>query len=112
MGAALEKTNAAWLLELRDSGPNGVRAQRELRELVLRALRRGLERRPVAGALLEDFAQIGCDTCLDRVAAYAEVHLAGLPTPEALRLVERHLAICSECREEFSALAAALGEEL
>jgi RNA polymerase sigma-70 factor, ECF subfamily len=57
MSAALAKTNAAWLLELRDSGPNGVRAQRELRELVLRALRRGLERRPVAGALLEDFAQ-------------------------------------------------------
>jgi hypothetical protein len=56
--------------------------------------------------------EIGCDTCLDRVAAYAEAHLAGLPTPEALRLVERHLAICSECREEFSALAAALGEEL
>jgi hypothetical protein len=53
--------------------------------------------------------EIGCDTCLDRVAAYAESQLAGLPTPEALRLVERHLAICSECQEEFSALAAALG---
>jgi len=57
MSAALERTNAAWLLELRDPGPNGVRARRELRELVLRALRRGLERRPEAGALLEDFAQ-------------------------------------------------------
>jgi hypothetical protein len=55
--------------------------------------------------------EIGCDTCLDRVAAYAEAHLAGLPTPEALRLVERHLAICGECQEEFSALAAALGDD-
>ena len=54
--------------------------------------------------------EIGCDTCLDRVAAYAEAHLAGLPTPEALRLVERHLAMCEECQEEFLALAAALGE--
>ncbi|WP_438007511.1 hypothetical protein WME89_01535 [Sorangium sp. So ce321] len=52
--------------------------------------------------------EIGCDTCLERVAAYAEVHLAGLPTPEALRLVEEHLAICGECQEEFAALAAAL----
>jgi hypothetical protein len=54
--------------------------------------------------------EIGCDTCLEQVASYAEVQLAGLPTPAALGLVEQHLAICGECREEFLALAAALRE--
>jgi hypothetical protein len=54
--------------------------------------------------------EIGCDTCLEHVAAYAEAHLAGLPTPDALKRVEGHLAICGECQEEFSALAAALAE--
>jgi len=52
--------------------------------------------------------EIGCDTCLEQVAGYVEAKLAGLPTPEALRLVEEHLAICGECQEEFAALAAAL----
>ncbi|WP_437491546.1 hypothetical protein WME75_15830 [Sorangium sp. So ce1014] len=64
----------------------------------------------VQATLVTREQEIGCDTCLDRVAAYAEVHLAGLPTPEALRLVEEHLAICGECQEEFAALAAALDE--
>jgi hypothetical protein len=63
----------------------------------------------VHATLITREEEIGCDTCLDHVAEYAEAHLAGLPTPEALRLVEQHLAICSECREEFEALAAALG---
>jgi RNA polymerase sigma-70 factor, ECF subfamily len=57
MSAALERTNAEWLLELRDTGPGGARAQHELRELVLGGLRRGLGRRLEARGLLEDFAQ-------------------------------------------------------
>jgi RNA polymerase sigma-70 factor (ECF subfamily) len=57
MSATLRKTNAAWLIELRDPGPSGALAQRELRELVLRGLRRGLARRLDASDLLEDFAQ-------------------------------------------------------
>jgi hypothetical protein len=65
----------------------------------------------VHATLLTKEEEIGCDSCLDRVAAYAEAHLAGLPTPEALRLVEEHLAICGECQEELAALAAALGDE-
>lgn len=59
-------------------------------------------------ALITRPEEIGCDTCLDRVASYVEARLAGLPTPEALRLVEEHLAICGECQEEFAALSAAL----
>lgn len=52
--------------------------------------------------------EIGCDECLDHVAAYAEAHLTGLPVHGALSLVEEHLAICEECREEFEALLEAL----
>jgi RNA polymerase sigma-70 factor (ECF subfamily) len=72
MSAALEKTNAAWLLELRDPGPSGLRARRELRELVFRALRRGLERRPEAGALLEDFAQESVLRILSRLDSFRD----------------------------------------
>jgi predicted anti-sigma-YlaC factor YlaD len=55
--------------------------------------------------------EIGCDTCLEHISSFAEMRLAGLETPEALRLVEEHLAICDECQEEFAALAAALRAE-
>lgn len=52
--------------------------------------------------------EIGCDDCLDRVASYAESRLQGLPTRAALRLVEEHLELCPDCREEFESLAQAL----
>jgi hypothetical protein len=64
----------------------------------------------VYATLITKDVELGCDSCLERVAAYAEVQLANLPTPEALRLVEEHLAICGECQEEFAALAAALAD--
>jgi RNA polymerase sigma-70 factor, ECF subfamily len=54
---SFERSNAAWLVELLDPGPIGRRAQRDLRELILRALTRGLSSRPEAAASLEDFAQ-------------------------------------------------------
>jgi RNA polymerase sigma-70 factor (ECF subfamily) len=57
MDDALDRTNAVWLLELRDPGPRGARARSDLRELVLRGLRSGLAKRPEATAQLEDFAQ-------------------------------------------------------
>jgi RNA polymerase sigma-70 factor (ECF subfamily) len=57
MSPALERSNAAWLAELRDRGPIGRRAQSDLREIVLRALRRGLASRSEAAGSLEDFAQ-------------------------------------------------------
>lgn len=52
--------------------------------------------------------EIGCDDCLARVADYAERQLAGRELPEALRLVEAHLAGCYECQEEYEALRDAL----
>jgi RNA polymerase sigma-70 factor, ECF subfamily len=57
MSRALDRTNATWLAELADRGPVGRRAQLELRQIILRALERGLASRPEAAGSLEDFAQ-------------------------------------------------------
>jgi hypothetical protein len=45
-----------------------------------------------------------CGECLMHVGEFAESKLAGLPLDEALILVEQHLALCPECREECEAL--------
>lgn len=72
----------------------------ELTDQDIRALAAGVaSTRPV---------EIGCDDCLDQVASYAESQLQGLPTSVALRLVEEHLELCPDCREEFESLAEAL----
>ena len=62
----------------------------------------------VAGVAATRPVEIGCDECLDRVASYVEDQLQALPTREALRLVEEHLELCFDCREEFEALAQAV----
>jgi len=48
--------------------------------------------------------EINCDQCLSLVAEFAEQELAGKWIPEGLKLVEYHLSICAECREEYEAL--------
>jgi len=45
-----------------------------------------------------------CDECLIHIGEFAESKLAGIPLHEALTLVEQHLALCPECREECEAL--------
>jgi RNA polymerase sigma-70 factor (ECF subfamily) len=57
MSLGLDRSNATWLAELADAGPIGKRAQLELRQIILRALQRGLASRPEAAGSLEDFAQ-------------------------------------------------------
>jgi RNA polymerase sigma-70 factor (ECF subfamily) len=57
MSRGLDRSNATWLAELADPGPIGMRAQLELRQIILRALERGLASRPEAAGSLEDFAQ-------------------------------------------------------
>lgn len=52
--------------------------------------------------------EIDCDQCLSLVAEYAEKALAGEPISAVLTAVEQHLAVCSECREEYEALQRAL----
>lgn len=52
--------------------------------------------------------ELTCDEWLDRVGAYAEARAAGGPPPAGAELIDHHLEICPECREEFEALLAAL----
>jgi predicted anti-sigma-YlaC factor YlaD len=53
-------------------------------------------------------AEIGCDECFDEVDRFIEMELSGLDAAQAMPLVQEHLEICGECREEFEALLAAL----
>lgn len=52
--------------------------------------------------------ELTCDEWVDHVAGYAEAVAAGTPPPTGADLVEQHVALCPECREEFEAFLAAL----
>jgi hypothetical protein len=52
--------------------------------------------------------EMSCDEWLHGVGAYAEAAAAGRPVPPGSELIEHHLALCPDCREEFDALVAAL----
>jgi hypothetical protein len=52
--------------------------------------------------------ELNCDECLGEVGGFAELTLAGRPVEDAYDLVEQHLQICGECREEFALLLKAL----
>ena len=52
--------------------------------------------------------EIGCDECFEELHRFVELELAGKNAAEALPLVQDHLDRCSDCREEFEALLAAL----
>lgn len=52
--------------------------------------------------------ELSCEEWLDRVGGYADARLAGRLPPEGADLVEHHLDLCPECREEYEALLAAL----
>ena len=54
--------------------------------------------------------EINCEQCLTLVAEFAEYQLAGKSVPEGLKMVEQHLSVCSECREEYEALQRVLGD--
>ena len=54
--------------------------------------------------------EINCEQCLALVAEFAEHELAGKSVPAGLKMVEQHLSVCSECREEYEALQRALDE--
>ena len=53
--------------------------------------------------------EIGCDECFEQVDRFVEMKISGLNTAQAMPLVQEHLEICGECREEFEALLLALG---
>ena len=52
--------------------------------------------------------EIGCDECFEQLDRFLEMKLSGLDAAQAIPLVQEHLEVCGECREEFEALLAAL----
>ena len=52
--------------------------------------------------------ELNCDECLGEVGGFAELTLKGRPVEDAYDLVQQHLQICDECREEFALLLNAL----
>jgi hypothetical protein len=52
--------------------------------------------------------EIGCDECFEQLDRFVEMELAGRNAAEAMPLVQDHLERCTDCREEFEALLAAL----
>jgi hypothetical protein len=54
--------------------------------------------------------EIGCDTCFGQIDLYVELVLAGRSPAEAMPLVEHHLTVCKDCRDEFEALLMAVRE--
>jgi hypothetical protein len=52
--------------------------------------------------------EIGCDECFEQVDRFIEMELSGLDAARAMPLVQDHLEICGECREEYEALLTAL----
>ena len=55
--------------------------------------------------------ELSCDECLKELAEFAELFLEGKPVTEGLEAIEHHLAICSECEEEYQALLTALKDD-
>jgi hypothetical protein len=52
--------------------------------------------------------EIGCDECFEQLDRFVDMKLSGLDPAQAMPLVQEHLEICGECREEFEALLASL----
>lgn len=55
--------------------------------------------------------EIGCEDCFTQVDQFVDQLLEGKHPQEAMPLVQQHLNICSDCREEFQALLLALKAE-
>lgn len=52
--------------------------------------------------------ELSCDEVHALIDQFAEMHLRGENPANFFPLVQRHLEMCPECREEFEALLAAL----
>lgn len=52
--------------------------------------------------------EIGCDECFEQMDEFVDMTLAGKDAAQAMPLVQDHLDRCSDCREEFEALLAAV----
>jgi hypothetical protein len=54
--------------------------------------------------------EVDCDECFDSMAEFAESQLSGASVPEALVLIDDHIRICADCKEEFQILKKAISE--
>lgn len=52
--------------------------------------------------------EIGCEDCYREMDRFVDQVLDGKQPEEAMPLVEHHLNMCSDCRQEFEALLEAL----
>lgn len=52
--------------------------------------------------------EIGCGKCYEQIEEFVEIKLEGKSAEAAMPLVEDHLKLCQECREEYEALLKAL----
>ena len=48
--------------------------------------------------------EIDCTTCLELVPAYVDHELAGADVARGMPDLQRHLALCRDCHEEYEAL--------
>ena len=48
--------------------------------------------------------EIDCDKCLIDMAEFAEAELVGAEIPDALRRIQAHIELCTECAEEYGVL--------
>jgi hypothetical protein len=55
--------------------------------------------------------ELSCDEVHDLIDQFAEMQLRGENPAHLFPLVQRHLDMCPECREEFEALLAAINEK-
>ncbi len=53
-------------------------------------------------------AELDCGECWEKVDRFAELTLSGKNAAEAMPLVQYHMDICPECKDEFEALLVAM----
>lgn len=52
--------------------------------------------------------EIDCGHCYDEIDQFVELELSGKNAADIMPLVQEHLDLCGECREEYQALLDAL----
>ena len=67
-----------------------------------------LLKRLVRGVIETHDEELTCGQCFDQLDRFVELDLAGKSAKQALPLVENHMRLCMDCREEYQALLEAL----
>jgi predicted anti-sigma-YlaC factor YlaD len=65
-------------------------------------------KRLVHGLIETHDHELTCGACFEQLDLFVELRLAGKRPGEALPLVEAHLRLCQDCREEYELLLDAL----